>query len=175
MSVKYIADLHLYDRSTVNWRDNSTDFELQLIQEWNSVTEEDDIVFIVGDVGRDCPSTVEVVKKLKGIKILVLGNHDIDWKWDTEKYSLFHGIHPYILSNDMLLIHNPMDAKRFKKQWVIHGHLHTYEAEVLAKDHSDYIIDMHRFNCAVDMNAMHPCTLQELMYYKSMYIEEHKT
>ena len=149
--------------------------EYDLAHTWNQYVNEDDTVFIVGDIGKQCRHTYNTIRQLKGKKILVLGNHDRDWVWDDEARSLFDGIHDYILSNDVLLIHDPKDAQYFRAKWVIHGHLHTYEAELLARDHENYIRDNHRFNCAIDMNCLYPVTFQQLSYNKSLYVEEHST
>lgn len=171
--MRYIADLHLYDQANVLWRNQAMLIEYDLVQSWNQHVDEEDIVFIVGDIGKQCQHTYNIIRQLKGQKILVLGNHDRLWVWDDEAKSLFNGIHNYILKNNMLLIHDPKDAQYFKAKWVIHGHLHTYEAELLANDHDKYIKDSRRFNCAIDMNCLYPVTFQQLSYNKSLYVAEH--
>ena len=168
--------MHLYDPAVINWRDPTTigTYEIELVHAWNYIVHADDIVFIIGDIGRDCQFTYTLLQKLKGNKVLVEGNHDQEWDWTAEKRNLFAGIHKYILSNGMLLIHDPKDAVNFDAKWIIHGHLHNYEAECITGDHDHYIHDTHRYNCAVDMTTLHPCSFQELMYYKSLYIERNK-
>lgn len=78
----YISDLH-FDHSNVikfdNRPFNSVDeMNERLIENWNSVVTNGDTVYILGDM---CWSTKgerwrEIVSRLRGQKVLVLGNHD---------------------------------------------------------------------------------------------------
>jgi len=174
-TIRYIADLHLYDPAVAKWHKSPNERLTHLIANWNNMVSPDDITFILGDVGINCKITWETIKALHGHKILVVGNHDNIEFWPKSALDLFDGIHQYILSNDTLLIHKPKDRFNYDNYtWVLHGHLHTYGGEVLAGDHDDYIKDNNRFNCAADMINLCPQKIQGLMYHKSVYVDTYK-
>ena len=87
MSMRYIADLHLYDLYCWDWRNQfDKDFRKMndyLIEHWNSVCSRDDKIIIAGDVGNCCEATFDVLHELNGMKILVLGNHDTTWGYNV--------------------------------------------------------------------------------------------
>lgn len=133
----------------------------------------EDLTFILGDVGINCAMTWQTIKSLNGHKILILGNHDLAQFWPDYAIKLFDAIYPYLLLDNTLLIHKPGDRVQFQGySWVIHGHLHTREAEILVGDQKDYIQDTRRLNCAADMINLCPQTIQGLLYLKSEYIFE---
>ena len=168
--IRYIGDLHLYDPAVIRWCPDPTERITTLISNWNNTVGEDDVTFVLGDVGYNCLLTWETLKQLMGKKILILGNHDKPKEWSSMAFSVFSAIYPHLLSNGTLLIHKPQDRLRFTDyQWCIHAHLHNYEAEVMADDHKKYLIDTYRLNCAADMIDLCPQTAQGLIYKKAVY------
>ena len=101
MVTRYIADLHLYDPCSLDWRKelkmSLSEYAGYLITQWNRFTKEDDFIIIVGDVGNYCQATIEAIKILKGVKILVVGNHDITWGKYLYDANLFKGTHQQII------------------------------------------------------------------------------
>lgn len=99
-----------------------------LIDNWNSVVNEGDRVYVLGDVAinRRCLSTLG---SLKGRLVLVKGNHDIFKLKDYLPY--FDDIRAYVVGNThkgfrYILSHipiHPNSLARFNKN--IHGHLHS--------------------------------------------------
>lgn len=118
-----------------------------LIRNWNSVVSKDDIVYVLGDFCFGNKSTlVEVVKQLKGRKILVLGNHD---RLPKGAYldAGFEGVtkNPIIMDSDFILSHRPLQGD-LGKFYNIHGHRHKLPTECqLSPAHFDIGVDDHNF------------------------------
>lgn len=176
MQVKYISDLHLYDSYSMDWRPNYQDMNSyadDLVTQWNMFTEEDDLVIIVGDVGKNCPRTVEILSMLKGIKVLVVGNHDLVWGKYLYSCGIFGGIHNCISRNNIFISHKP-DEYRGECQFYIHGHHHRYDMPGMNKALQLYMHDTCRLNCAADLTNNKPCTIQELILNKELLMERYK-
>ena len=196
MTVRYIADLHLYDPAVTYWEVDPETRVPRLIDNWNNIVLKDDVTFILGDIGPSITSTFDTLSELYGLKILVRGNHDDIENWSIQQRRVFDAIYDYILSNNVLLIHRPQDRLLFtsdmepsqidgcfinplafhknKAKWVIHGHLHTVEAIKVAGDYKQYIREPNRYNCAADLIGLCPRTVQELAYYKDQVVSTEK-
>lgn len=95
-----------------------------MISQWNSVVQDTDIVYNLGDVvfaqdGFNC------VRRLKGKKILLMGNHE---RHKLSKYlDVFDDIRAYHTIDDIIFSHIPVHPSqldyRFKAN--VHGHLHN--------------------------------------------------
>ena len=61
-----------------------------LIKKWNAKVSGSDTVYIIGDMFFRCADPAAILSRLKGKKILVVGNHDSSWmdKVDLKKYFL---------------------------------------------------------------------------------------
>ena len=178
MATKFISDLHLYDVDSLDWRKeldmNLDQYAMYLIDQWNMFTEDDDLVIIVGDLGKYCTKTVEVLKRLKGKKILVRGNHDLIWGDYAYDASLFHGTHDYVLCNGLYITHIPDISESIRNDvtYIVHGHHHRYDMPNMQIKLKQYARDVHRYNCAADLNNHRPCTLQELIVNKEVLLEK---
>ena len=78
MKYFFIADTHFGDENIISYegRPFKNAYEMQevLIQNWNSVVNEEDIVFVVGDYSNiDYYQTEKITKRLKGKKYLIKG------------------------------------------------------------------------------------------------------
>lgn len=74
------SDLHFgHDREFV-WKvrgyDSVQDMNLTQVQKWNETVENDDDVYILGDLMLGSTAGIEFIKQLKGRLHIVLGNHD---------------------------------------------------------------------------------------------------
>ena len=176
MQCRYISDLHLYDIYSIDWRPKFNNLDLyaaNLIDSWNESTEDNDIVIIGGDIGHYCPKTLEVLSRLKGIKILVIGNHDLAWGSKLYTCGLFSGIHEVIEKNNIHIQHIP-ETYTGNCQFYIHGHHHRYDMPGMQNVLSQYARDTYRLNCAADMNNNRPCTIQELILNKEVNLERYR-
>lgn len=79
---RYISDLHFGHANVIKFDDRPFSdvaaMEDALIQNWNSVTDQNDTVYILGDFcwGKE-DEWKRIVPQLKGNKVLIRGNHDI--------------------------------------------------------------------------------------------------
>ena len=74
-----------------------------------------DTIIFLGDIGN-----TEYVKKIKGYKVLIKGNHDAG---NTNYENLFNEVYggPLFIAEKVLLSHEPI-----KGPWInVHGHEHT--------------------------------------------------
>lgn len=118
-----------------------------IINKWNSVVKDDDIVYVLGDY---CLGTkeqlYEVTSKLKGHKILVMGNHDRL----ARKYFLEAGFeqvikNPIIVDGIFILSHKPIDIE-LGQLYNIHGHKHKLPSEPqVSNKHFDVGVDDNNF------------------------------
>lgn len=88
MSIWFCSDLHMNHYNSIPYcnRPFETVEEMNqaLINNWNSVVNSDDTVYVLGDFIMGSPSTVkDIVSQLNGEIILVRGNHDTDKKLEV--------------------------------------------------------------------------------------------
>lgn len=176
MDYKYISDLHLYDIDSLDWRGSDLNLDMYastLIDNWNTVTSPEDIVIVAGDIGHYCPRTVEVLKRLNGCKILVIGNHDYVWGSNLYTCGAFNGVHEYIELPTVHIQHIP-EGNADKTKFYVHGHHHRYDMPGMQNALQSYVKDTYRLNCAADLNNNRPCTIQQLLMNKELMIESLK-
>lgn len=157
-TIWFTSDLHF---SHVNickfagrpWNDVE-DMNRCLIDNWNAIVEDDDTVYVLGDVcmGKIAES-LPLCGELKGHKKLLLGNHDRPFPANKKSDMWFETYSEYfedirltnvirIANQDVLLSHFPAigdshSEERFKPYrpefdgWILHGHVHS-------KDFVDY-------------------------------------
>ncbi len=120
------ADWHFYTKYNDNLKENPNIDKI--INNFNKVIKPNDIVIFLGDLydarrihdKKEMPN-LKKIKRLKGYKIFVKGNHDVDP--DKAYYDLgFNEVHmKYILGN-VVFTHEPVNVD--KNQVNVHGHLH---------------------------------------------------
>ena len=119
------ADPHFGDEEMELYRRNYIDDDEQ-VKRINSKVGKKDVIFILGDIG-----DAEYVKRIRGYKILVMGNHDRGKSYyqrrivDGEDNHLFDEVYSGIvmLNDKLLLSHEPVTGLPFV--FNIHGHNHN--------------------------------------------------
>lgn len=125
----FIADTHFGDDNIRRYENRPFDTILEmneaLIKNWNSVVTGEDRVYVLGDFGAD-KNEADILVKLKGIKYLVKGNHDV---YSNEYYRnvgftevydmtvLYKGF--WILSHDPIYVNSNMPYAN------LFGHVHN--------------------------------------------------
>ena len=113
-TVHIYSDPHFGDEELAAGQVNRPD-DAEQIARINQKVGRKDTLIILGDVG-----DVECVKKLRGYKILIMGNHD---SGRTNYEEVFDEIYegPLMISEKLILSHEPVDVP-----WAfnIHGHVH---------------------------------------------------
>ena len=161
--IYFTADLHLIHDNILKYcnrpfKDIRT-MEFELIRRWNYVVQNDyDEVYVVGDFSMQGPHLREIFKKilrkLKGRKKLVAGNHEID------KLFFYAGdrgigfeqvVYPYIEVEEFILCHDPTLSIILPDRPFIVGHIHQMWHTL-----------RNCYNCGVDTNNYTPVSIDEI-------------
>lgn len=131
MAIWVCADLHLQHKNIINLcRKEFNSVEMHdkyVIEQYNSVVGQDDLVYILGDIGfTPKDSLAKLVRQLKGRKILIIGNHDRLKDNDYISMGFIQVIrHPIFYNNNIILSHIPVQECLNSPYTInVHGHLH---------------------------------------------------
>jgi len=176
----YISDTHFghfnvirYDNRPFNFTE---EMDEELISRWNSIVDETDTVYILGDFswyGEE--KTIEILQKLKGHKVLVKGNHDrVLLQANVRKY--FDKIVDYLEITDgkqrVIMSHfpTPFWNGQFRDSIHLYGHVHNshqynYCLSIQKELRQLQDIPMRMFNVGCMMEYMNytPRTLEEII------------
>ena len=128
-----------------------------IIRRWNERVTDNDTVYVLGDEwlggGSHSSRLPVILRKLKGRKILILGNHDEIKPFTYIKYG-FESVHTSLIyRGTYLLCHDPALATVVPKDWfVIHGHVHGL-----------YKFCKNCMNVGVDQWDFYPVSIDELL------------
>ena len=156
VSKKYIiSDLHFHHKNILEYskglRGGSTmeEHDQWLIDQINSKVTKHDLLYILGDICMDRKG-LDLVKKIRGNKILVRGNHDIySTKHYLEYFQEIHGLLSY--RGVFWMTHAPIHPESLRGRFNLHGHVHQNSL-----DDGRYI------NCCVEMTYGVPQSLDDL-------------
>ncbi len=127
-----IADTHLGDDIIIKLENrpfkNAKEQTDSIVEKWNSVVNEDDIVYVIGDflhIGCDSYH-MEQAKKLNGTKYLIRGNHDTETDEFYIKECGFAKVYDYpiIVDDFWIFSHEPMYINKYFPYANIFGHVH---------------------------------------------------
>jgi calcineurin-like phosphoesterase family protein len=130
----FIGDTHFGHANILKYEKAARPFDSieqmneAIIDRWNAVVGEFDKVFHLGDF---CfgSHNIEIAKRLKGQKRLILGNHDV---YNADQYlKYFNTVHGVLFWNDCILTHVPVHPKQLehRAKYNIHGHLHSNQLD----------------------------------------------
>lgn len=146
-----------------------------LIAAWNDRVSGGDTVYIVGDMFFRCADPEPILRRLKGKKRLILGNHDGSWIGKVEISRYFASVDTLLEISDgkhgLTLCHYPLLTwKHAKRSYMIHGHIHNDTAA----DYWPLLLRRERvLNAGVDVNGFQPVTFDELLANNIAYKEQH--
>lgn len=136
-----------------------------LVENWNSRVKGNDTVFILGDLFFRSDNAEEILRRLKGKKRLLVGNHDRSWMTKVDVSRYFASIDLMLELSDgrhaLTLCHYPLLTwKHAKKSYMVHGHIHNDTGSdfwplLAARDNV--------LNAGVDINSYQPVTFDELL------------
>ncbi|MDO5580149.1 MAG: metallophosphoesterase [Planctomycetia bacterium] len=159
----FIADTHFNHENIISYCDrpfaNAEEMNETLIRNWNSVVSRQDMVYFLGDFACHSKkeSIIEVVAKLKGRKLLIMGNHDRRYKasWWLKK-SGFEEVSrfPILVEETLILSHEPIFMSESMPYVNVFGHVHNND---LYKD-----ISRHGFCVSVERINYTPIELSEI-------------
>lgn len=167
----YIGDPHLGHEAIIRLCDrpfaNADEMDEAIIRNWNSRVTNGDTVFILGDMMfRMKKDPSEYLSRLRGHKILILGNHDAEWIWreGASKHLTTHVSMMELIDRNrkVVLCHYPMLTWPHIRRgsYMVYGHLHgNRENDPCLR----YGLKPQLLNSCVEVNGYQPVTLDEMI------------
>ena len=159
------SDLHFGHKNIIKYEnrpyENIEQMDEDLIQRWNNTVGKEDTTYVLGDFSwYKGEKTNEILKRLNGKKVLIIGNHDCNFLKDKKfDKSLFEEIEYYkeLKYNKKIyvLFHYPIAEHNGKTNGVIHlyGHIHSMNLELERK-----LMPL-AYNVGVDRNGYVPINI----------------
>ena len=184
MKIFLTSDTHFcHDRDFIykpRGFENAEDMSNAIVEKWNSVVTDDDIVYHLGDVMlNDNEKGIEYLKKLKGKIFLLTGNHDTASRrklynecpnvTNCGNYVIIvHEGYSFYLSHYPTLTSNPDDIKPLKTRVInLCGHSHIKNR---FKDMDKGLI----YHVEVDCHNNFPISLDEILFDINHFISMDK-
>ena len=174
-NIFFTSDLHFNHKKIIEYcgRPFSSVEEMNetIITHWNNTVKKDSLVFILGDMAF-CGTTLyqEFLSRLKGVKILIKGNHDQrSLKSSIIPYFdlITNMLHIYIEGQSIYLSHFPFLCFN---DWNLFGHVHTskYKNTGFDFERMKYALPT-QYDVGVDFNDFTPIswnTIKERINYQ---------
>lgn len=172
---KNIVKFTNYDGTKIRPWDDAETMTEEMIEWYNELVNEQDRVYILGDVAFSAALMRRSVGRMKGRKCLIPGNHD---PVKMRKYfDLFDDVRGYVQRQGFIMSHIPLHPHCMGRWRVnIHGHLHNnivkVERELFFSDpvlgHEKSIIvdepDPRYYNACVERHNFRPKLLDEILH-----------
>lgn len=167
----YTSDMHFYHKNVIEYEKrpfpNINHMNQAIISNWNKKINEEDHIWILGDVAFvNHPDFLKkILSSLKGIKHLILGNHDNRYRPETWEKIGFFSVHTKMIFEDRILVHNPnhLDDLKFDQKLILHGHWHSKFPKINEKN------DVIYYNVGVDVNEFYPVNERTIQREISLY------
>ena len=169
--IYFTSDLHLGHKNILKLCNRPfasiEEMDSCLIENWNSRVTNNDTVYILGDlIFRSSVPPEEYLKKLKGKKHFIRGNHDRDWikKVNIDDYFVSNENLAYITDGKhrITVCHYAMMSwpHMSSNGYMIFGHIHQNTDAIYWP-----LIEMSELmlNAGVDINGYKPVTFDELI------------
>ena len=121
-----ISDLH-FGHNNMAIRRGFSSIKLHddfIIESWNKVVSNNDTVYILGDITHEKSAYYTQLDKLKGVKKVVLGNHDLS-RHVPELLKHVNSVCGMVLYKGFILTHCPISKTQFGRyKYNVHGHIH---------------------------------------------------
>lgn len=180
----YISDCHFDHKNLLERMDkrkfnNVDEMNEFMIRQWNKRVGTGDNIYILGDLfwSKDNNRNTAILKRLRGKKHLILGNHDNFVKKQDFDKSLFEEIVDYkeVHDNGKLIICSHFPIMCYNKQYhgdknmMFHGHIHNTYDQILV---DNYVLNTRKIvkpdSCA-DENRKIPCNIYNVFCMYSNY------
>lgn len=160
---KNIVKFTNYDGSKVRPWDCHEKMTNQMIDWYNELVDDNDRVYLLGDIAFTVNIIRSCLERMKGRKVLVPGNHDPK---KLKKYiDLFDDVRGYVQRDGFIMSHIPLHPHclgRWKLN--IHGHLHSNEIGL--QNHEEYSgadVDLRYYNASVERTNFRPILLDDIL------------
>jgi calcineurin-like phosphoesterase family protein len=166
MATWLTSDLHFFHRNIITYCNRPFEDEYmmndEIVRVWNESVNDGDRVIVVGDLTAGLydrkDELAELVTRLRGDKVLVVGNHD----HLSKKVYLqmgFTDVRKFIIEDGILYTHKPATEGNsrslrlqsdYKPRLIVHGHIHAERPDI--EGHFNVAWDRHRR--MIDMNEI---------------------
>jgi calcineurin-like phosphoesterase family protein len=150
-----ILGFKLQDGSAVRTFHDVHHMDEMMVENWNKVVGDSDIVYHLGDVyfGKGH----EVLPRLKGKKRLIVGNHDNPKSDHILKHFQKVMLWREFADFNCVMTHVPVhESALYKRKYNLHGHVHN-------GSHRGLIEDDRYINCCVEVNDYRPRAIEDIM------------
>ena len=160
------SDIHFYHKNILGLENRPFkdvyDMNEQIINKWNDIVTNDDLVYILGDFSfGNVNDTMNILKKLNGDKILVKGNHDglVDNKrFDKSLFTeITNFIDVTIYGTSFLMCHYPF-ASNDTHKIQLYGHIHNNKGLRRVNE-----LPSNSFNVCMDVNDYKPINIKDII------------
>lgn len=140
-----------------------------MIERCNAVVRPQDRLVCVGDVAMN-KKYMSMISKMNGIKLLIMGNHDIYHA--TEYLQYFENVAAYkIYDNTGIIVSHipihPLSKARFKLN--IHGHLHSHTVKFVQDETMD---DPFYYSVCMEQIDYTPIALDDILKYMDRWLSD---
>ena len=131
-----IADLHFGHQNIIDYQNRPfndwKNMNEKMIEWWNETVNENDIVYVLGDftLSRSIRIIVNLLNRLKGKKVLIMGNHDTRKPKDYVECGFeYVSKKPIMIEPGIILMHEPFaDLSLVVPNYIyFFGHVHAKE------------------------------------------------
>lgn len=129
----FVSDNHFNHENIIKYCErpfeNKEEMDKYMIERWNSVVGEDDLVYHLGDfaLGLTNEEYEDLLKKLNGKIVLIYGNHDRKGVGFFKSIGFLDVYKKSTIVDRYILTHRPIEAERIPEGMInIHGHIHNY-------------------------------------------------
>ena len=169
-NIFFIGDTHFGHKNILTYCKENRAFnsieehDQELIKRWNSRVQDNDEVWVLGDFVFGRKNLDIITPQLKGVKYLVMGNHDM---YSTEEYlRYFKKLYGCCSMYDVILSHIPVHECQleYRFKYNIHGHMHQHR--VMTKTHKQ-VVDSRYINVSCEQINLTPISRDELGIFNS--------
>lgn len=172
-NIWFTSDTHFYHKNIIKYCyrpfNSVEEMNQSLIDNWNNVVKENDIVFHLGDFAFD--KWKSIINQLNGKIYLIVGNHD-EIKYPGHKiFDLFEGVYNQLyiqIDNQWIYLnHYPFlcygGSYKNKPVWTLSGHTHICKIKNTGKDFErmNYLFPT-QYDVGVDFNDYTPISFKEV-------------
>ena len=146
-----------------------------MVERWNAKVRDGDTVYVLGDLFFRAATVEPILKRLKGCKHLVLGNHDHSWTDRVNLADHFESVQTLkegtVDGRLVTMCHYPMlSYPQARRGYMIYGHIHNNTGD----DYWPLIMRRPRMlNAGVDVNNFEPVTFDELLANNQAFQRRH--
>ena len=170
----YYSDPHFFHRNIMTFCDRPfgsvAEMNRVLLDKYNRKVGEEDTVYFLGDLFYRCGKPngeAEILSRMKGKKVLILGNHDESWIHKVDLSLYFEQVVEDELEimdqgTRIALSHYPLFDEAYIRDggYMVYGHLHNNGPNM--PEWPELCRRERMLNCCVEVIGYEPCALAEL-------------